>query len=195
MTPIAVKDAGPFLVAARESIHLHRPWVYPPTSGSAFTGFVADGLNDRRVRLLLWSRAHLARGERDVALVGYFSLGEIVRGGLESAYLGYWVSAAYAGQGAMAEGIELAFEAAFSRLHLHRVEANIQPENSVSVALARAVGFRHEGFSPRYLRVGGHWRDHERFAMTREDWEAREPRAPRARPPLEPKRAAPLSRD
>jgi ribosomal-protein-alanine N-acetyltransferase len=70
----------------------------------------------------------------------------------------------------MSEGLELLLRHVFRSLRLHRVEANIQPANAPSIALVRRAGFRLEGRSPRYLKIGGRWRDHERWAITREDW-------------------------
>jgi ribosomal-protein-alanine N-acetyltransferase len=58
---------------------------------------------------------------------------------------------------------------AFGDLGLHRVQANIQPENVASLALVQGAGFRREGFSPRYLKIRGRWRDHEQWALTAED--------------------------
>jgi ribosomal-protein-alanine N-acetyltransferase len=73
----------------------------------------------------------------------------------------------------MTEALDLALRHAFRTLKLHRIEANIQPENAASIALVRKLAFRLEGFSPRYLKIGGRWRDHERWAILREEWEGR----------------------
>ena len=169
-------DRVQFLAATRSSRRLHRPWVHPPTTRDAFEEFAVESPESRRERFLLWSSQPAAsRSEEDwePVVLGYFSLGEVVRGNLQSAYLGYWVTAAYAGQGVMSEGMELLLAYVFRGLRLHRVEANIQPGNAASIALARRTGFELEGFSPRYLKVGGRWRDHERWAMTVEQWRAR----------------------
>ena len=47
---------------------------------------------------------------------------------------------------------------------------NIQPENIASKKLVERLGFDLEGYSPRYLKIGGRWRDHERWALRSENW-------------------------
>jgi ribosomal-protein-alanine N-acetyltransferase len=104
------------------------------------------------------------------ALVGVINLNEIVRGSFQGAYLGYYGFLPHVGRGYMREGLRLVLRRAFGELRLHRVEANIQPENRASLALVRGLGFRREGFSPRYLKVAGRWRDHQRWALLAEEW-------------------------
>ena len=105
----------------------------------------------------------------DGDLVGVFTISQIVRGYFQSAYLGYYASARHAGKGLMRESMALVLDHAFGPLALHRLEANIQPGNAPSIALARGAGFRLEGYSPRYLLIGGRWRDHERYAITADE--------------------------
>ena len=106
----------------------------------------------------------------DDAVVGAANLNNLVWGGLRAASLGYYGFAAFAGHGYVREGVSHLLTLAFRELRLHRVEAAVQPGNEASLALVRALGFRHEGASPRYLLLGGRWRDHERYAVHAEEW-------------------------
>lgn len=159
-------DRDEFIAAMQASRPLHRPWLSPPTTPAAFDEFV------RRVDDELYDPMLLVRVD-DGVLLGYFALSWIIRGLLQSAFLGYGAVAAHAGRGYMTEGMELVLRRAFTELRLHRVEANIQPGNTASIALARRCGFEREGCSPRYLKIGGRWRDHERWAITLEEWRGR----------------------
>jgi len=90
--------------------------------------------------------------------------------GLRSGYLGYYAFVPHNGQGYMTAGIQAAVSKAFRALRLHRLEANIKPDNRASRRLVQRLGFRLKGFSPRYLKMAGGWRDHERWAVTAEEW-------------------------
>lgn len=70
----------------------------------------------------------------------------------------------------MSAGLKLVLKKVFNELQLHRLEANIQPENMTSIWLVKKNGFRYEGFSPRYLKINNIWCGHERWAMTVEDF-------------------------
>ena len=100
------------------------------------------------------------------------------RRNFQNAIVGFWAVAEFAGRGYMLEGLRLAIKLAFSDLRLHRLEANIQPKNLSSKKLVQRIGFQLEGFSPRYLKVDGRWRDHERWAICREEWRTRQAAEP-----------------
>jgi ribosomal-protein-alanine N-acetyltransferase len=155
-------DAEEFLSLVRASRKYHRPWVYPPTTKDGFRRYVERSGSDRYFPSFICLR------ETD-ALVGVVNTSEIVRGVFLSAYLGFYGHAGYAGQGFVREGVQLLVRHAFRKLKLHRLEANVQPANRSSLALVRALGFRKEGLSRRYLKIGGRWRDHERWALLAED--------------------------
>jgi ribosomal-protein-alanine N-acetyltransferase len=104
------------------------------------------------------------------ALAGAITVSEIVRGPFCSAYLGYYAFTPHSDKGYTTCGIAAVVTDAFKVHGLHRLEANIQPENAASRAVVRKLGFRLEGYSPRYLKIAGRWRDHERWAITAEEW-------------------------
>jgi len=163
--PVA-SDRYEFVSLMRTSRSFHRPWATAPTDDDRFGAYLADS---RRPDF----EAMLVCRLEDDAIVGFFNLSQIVRRSLQSAYLGYAVGKPFAGHGYMREGIELVLRRAFVDLRLHRIEANIQPGNHASIALAKGAGFQREGFSPRYLKIGGRWRDHERWAILADDWRKR----------------------
>jgi len=166
LRPPRTEDLDSFLDAVRRSRKLHRPWTHPPSDRVNFEGYLRHVASPRREGFLV------CREEND-AFVGVINVSEIVRGNFQSAYLGFYALAPHAGVGYMTEGLELTSRFAFRELRLHRLEANIQPENTRSKALAERCGFRKEGFSPRYLKIGGRWCDHERWALLADDWVAR----------------------
>jgi ribosomal-protein-alanine N-acetyltransferase len=109
---------------------------------------------------------------KDQAIMGMINLSQIYYFGFQSCYMGYHIGVQFANQGYMSEAIQLALKHAFVDLKLHRVEANIQPDNLASIALVKRTGFTLEGYSRRYLKINGRWRDHERWAILLEDWRA-----------------------
>jgi ribosomal-protein-alanine N-acetyltransferase len=161
----AGRDREEFIALNRASRRLHRGLVAPPIEPEQFDAFL------KRSRMADSACFLICRAE-DGAIVGSINLSQIVRGNFESAYVGYYVGARHAGRGYMTEAIQLTLRHAFEELKLHRLEANIQPGNVASIALVRRAGFTREGYSQRYLKICGRWRDHERWAITVEGWEA-----------------------
>ncbi len=157
-------DRETFAAAMRASRALHRPWLTPPSTPEAFDELLLRARAESFEPMLVCRRG-------DGALVGFFNISQIIRGPLQSAFLGYGAVAGHTGRGYMSDGLRLVLARAFGELRLHRLEANIQPGNTGSIALVRRCGFAYEGFSPRYLKVGGRWRDHERWAIRAEQVE------------------------
>ena len=157
------KRESEFLACVRASQRLHRPWLQAPRTSEAFRALVRRARAAQHASFFVCTKA-------TSELAGVINLNEIVRGLFQSAYLGYYAFEPFAGSGYMSEGLGLALDYAFGALRLHRLEANVQPGNLRSRRLVSGLGFRLEGLSPRYLKIGGRWRDHERWAILREDW-------------------------
>ena len=159
LEPPSARRLREFLLAVKRSRKLHGRWVSPPWTPTAYRAYL------RRLRRGTTHVGYFVCLRESGALVGVVNVSEIVRGAFRSAYLGYYAFTPFAGRGLMREGLSLVIDEAFGPLGLHRLEANVQPDNRASIALVRRLGFRREGYSPRYLRINGRWRDHERWAI------------------------------
>ncbi|ANZ36488.1 GNAT family N-acetyltransferase [Lentzea guizhouensis] len=102
-------------------------------------------------------------------VAGQITVGNIVRGSLRSAWIGYWVAADRAGGGVATAAVALLTDHAFRHAGLHRLEATVRPENAPSLRVLAKSGYREEGLFKRYLDVAGQWRDHLCFAITAEE--------------------------
>jgi ribosomal-protein-alanine N-acetyltransferase len=152
-------DDGPeFTRVMRASRPLHQPWVSAPYDMDAWRRYLRRLERDDEAGFLI-------RRLADNALCGVVNLNVITYEALCSAYLSYYVAAEFAGRGYMKEGLALLIRHAFHELGLHRLEANIQPNNENSIRLVESLGFECEGYSPKFLRINGRWRDHERWAL------------------------------
>ena len=155
---ISPKDEIEFLRAARASRLSHRAWVKVPLATSAFKRYV----NEMRTAEDL---SFVVRRNDNGSIVGVVELQDIFMGDFKNAYIIYFAFEGQQRQGLMRQAVTEVIQIAFSTLKLHRLEANIQPENTASKKLAKACGFRKEGYSPKFLKKGGRWCDHERWAL------------------------------
>jgi ribosomal-protein-alanine N-acetyltransferase len=154
-----------FIAASQNSEKLHQPWVFAPQAHTQFAEYLDRMRIGRTIPFLMRRRS-------DGQLAGVINVSEPVMGVFQSAYLGFYAFAGFEQQGYMTEGLALVLDHAFGDLGFHRLEANIQPGNTASAALVSKLGFRKEGFSPRYLFIDGDWRDHDRWAVLSDEWPA-----------------------
>lgn len=159
---LTIEDKEAFISAMQGSQSLHHPWIKTPTTAKEFDEYFQRYQQPNQKSFLVCNEAK--------NIVGVFNISEIVRGLFQNAYLGFYAVADFAGQGYMSTGVKLVLAKIFHELQLHRIEANIQPDNTQSIQLVKKHGFRCEGFSPRYLKINNEWRGHEHWVMTYEDF-------------------------
>ena len=173
LRPPRTADVAELRLRLRQnSTHL-RPWSPSPPPGDDPTSLTAVS------KSLVRYRREWKRGEAYVLLVtkrvlgepivGRLSLGGIMRGVFQNAYLGYWIDHEHQGQGLMTEAVQAGIDFAFREARLHRVQAAVMPRNPASVRVLEKAGFRHEGLAQRYLCIAGIWEDHLIFARTADD--------------------------
>ena len=155
--PVVSADRREVLALARESRDTHHPWIAPPLTAHMFRQYL------RRIERSDHEGFAVCIKATD-EIAGIININNVMRGSFLSASLGYYLGSRFVGNGYMVEALNLVKQHAFRRLGLHRIEANIQPDNVRSLNLVKRCGFQHEGLSPAYLYINGAWRDHERWA-------------------------------
>ena len=163
LRPPKSSDLMKFTEMNKKSQKFHKNLANPPKDEKSFTEFLEKNLRNENECFLICTNEN----ER---IAGAINLSQIFYGGFKNAYLGYYIGAEFAGNGFMSEAIKLILKFAFQNLKLHRIEANVQPHNLSSIAVLKKNGFIKEGFSRKYLKISGRWRDHERWAIIKENW-------------------------
>jgi ribosomal-protein-alanine N-acetyltransferase len=105
----------------------------------------------------------------DDVLAGGLTLGQVKRGVVQAATLGYWIGEPHARQGLMSAAVRAVTGYAFATLRLHRIEASCLPHNEASTKLLERAGFTREGYARAYLRIDGLWQDHLLYGLLETD--------------------------
>ncbi|MGL4745702.1 MAG: GNAT family N-acetyltransferase [Dermatophilaceae bacterium] len=168
LRPLVLADRRAFHEVRRRNAAWLAPWdaTSPDPSsqarqfGDLVSQYDADARAGRALPLVV---------EIGGALVGQLSATSVSVGSFRSCSMGYWVSRAVAGQMVTPTALAVLGDHLVWTVGMHRIEVNIRPENTASLAVVRKLGFRDEGLRRRMLHIDGEWRDHRSFALTVED--------------------------
>jgi ribosomal-protein-alanine N-acetyltransferase len=144
-----------------------RPWNPKPSKdfysldcqAEKLAGDLTEAQAGRLLRLWIFNQTNPQR------VLGHIALSNIVWGAFRSCFLGYSIDQHQNGKGYMTEALGAAVQLAFGPLKLHRLEANIMPQNAASIRVVEKLGFVCEGNSPKYLKINGHWEDHLHYVI------------------------------
>jgi ribosomal-protein-alanine N-acetyltransferase len=156
--PIEINDELEYLENYRKNKNQLKLWVQVPKNGVEFREYVREMLTDE-------NKAFVAFDKSTKKMCGIVELRDIYMFDFKNSYITYFGFAPNLKKGLMTQAVKLVIKVAFNQLKLHRLEANIQPRNLPSLALASACGFRREGYSPKFIKKNGRWKDHERWAI------------------------------
>ena len=171
LRPVRVRDA----TAWRETRLRNAAWLRPWEPTNPETPLYRSGLGP----YVAMARSMRREARQGIAMpwvvtyggrfAGQLTIGSIQWGSARSAQVGYWIDEMCAGRGVTPTALAMAMDHCFFVVGLHRVEANIRPENHASRRVVEKLGFREEGLRRRHLHIDGAWRDHLCYALTVED--------------------------
>lgn len=152
-----------FIDFVKRNKKYHEPWVYVSSDPRFYDQYISRMKMGKTFGVFVFTNT-------DNQFVGVINLNSIRLDPFSSATLGYYAEQTLSGKGYMKEALNLILDHAFIKIGLNRVEVNVQPNNIASLALIKSVGFTKEGFSRKYLKIGNHYEDHERWAYLAEDF-------------------------
>lgn len=172
LRPLSEHDRAAFVRAQEVSRDFWSPWSPAPDDDRPEALFERQRARTQS-GLETGKDLRLAAFLEDGRLAALLGLNEIVRGAFQNAYAGWRVAADVVRQGIGTEAVGALLDVAFAPpprgAGLHRVQANIIPENVASLRLAEKLGFRREGLAQAYLQIAGRWQDHVMFAKVVEE--------------------------
>jgi RimJ/RimL family protein N-acetyltransferase len=148
-----------------------RYWSSPALEGRSAATALVDEIHEyrRAGSLFQWG---VARSDDDF-VIGTCTLASIDRQH-QRAEIGFALRRDAWGQGLAAEALDLLIRHAFDEMGLHRLEADVDPENTSSLRLLSRRGFRDEGRMRQRWRHSGQWRDSVMLALLAPEWRARD---------------------
>jgi ribosomal-protein-alanine N-acetyltransferase len=114
-----------------------------------------------------WAIARVDQPELLIGACGIYEIDTINH----NADIGYWLEPAYWGRGVMRACLANVLHHGFKELHLHRLEAEVEPANIASTRLLQQLGFRCEGQRKEVCLKDGHYIDLNFFALLKSEWQ------------------------
>lgn len=81
------------------------------------------------------------------------------------AEIGYALHTGHQGKGLMKEAMDVVLDYGFSKMHLHSVEANVNPKNEASIKLLKNSGFVQEGYFKENYYYNGKFLDSAIYSL------------------------------
>lgn len=91
------------------------------------------------------------------------------------AEIGYILNRKFWKKGFVNEALNSLLKFAFDELYLHRLEADVDPDNTASIRVVEKLGFQKEGFLRERWHVNGRICDTVFYGLLRSDWEKSNP--------------------
>ena len=144
-----------------------RYWSAPPFQKRAQAAELLAAIKEgfRQKSLFQWGIAQKS-GDKVIGTTTLFHLDEKNR----RAEIGYALNRQFWGNGFVNEALSSLFDFAFTELNLHRIEADVDPQNSASIRVLERLGFQKEGYLRERWIIDGKIYDALFYGLLKNDW-------------------------